>query len=187
MEANGYLELFERVKAKVGSDEVALAVVEQVGKDNRVEKMYGNGTKGNGAGNGDVPATEKQIGYLKSLGVEVLAGLTKKQASELIGLYETCFHWYVNPSFPFLIVWLWVNPSMRHSAPPIMSMTMMPCSANLDSATLKYSITSWRVLSIQNEKFCAASMSTCGDVFLRTSCVFTVTRFCCSPLSLDRL
>ena len=86
MEANGYVELFEEVKARVGSDEVALAIVEQVGKDNRVERMQsGNGSRNaNGVRNGDQSAPEKQIGYLKKLGVEVSAGLTKKQASELI-------------------------------------------------------------------------------------------------------
>ena len=85
MEANRYVELFEDLKTRVGSDDVALAIVEQVGKDNRVERMNSlRAVNDSGIANGEQPATEKQIGYLKSLGVEVSAGLTKKQASGLI-------------------------------------------------------------------------------------------------------
>ena len=82
MEANGYVELYEELKAKVGSEDVALAIVEQVGKDNRVERMRSSVVQ-NGT-NGEQPATEKQIAYLKVLNVEVSEGLTKSQASELI-------------------------------------------------------------------------------------------------------
>ena len=32
----------------------------------------------------DIPATKKQIGFLKDLGIEIQPGLTKKQASDLI-------------------------------------------------------------------------------------------------------
>lgn len=34
--------------------------------------------------NGNVPATDNQIGYLKRLGAEIQEGLTKEQASQLI-------------------------------------------------------------------------------------------------------
>lgn len=68
MEANGYVELFEDLKARVGSDDVALAIVEQVGKDNRVERMQagtGSGRNGNGVRNGDqryfVPGSESPV------------------------------------------------------------------------------------------------------------------------------
>ena len=40
--------------------------------------------RSNGNGNGDEPATEKQIGFLKDLGVKVPAGVSKRRASELI-------------------------------------------------------------------------------------------------------
>ena len=43
METNGYVQLFEEVKARVGSDEVALAIVEQVGKDTGRVPRAGNG------------------------------------------------------------------------------------------------------------------------------------------------
>ena len=82
MEANGYVELFEDLKARVGSDDVALAIVEQVGKDSRVERMRSSVVQ-NGT-NGEQPATGKQIAYLKALKVDVSEGLTKSQASELI-------------------------------------------------------------------------------------------------------
>lgn len=94
MEANGYVELFENVKSRVGSDDVALAIVEQVGKDARVERMnVGNGnshvSRADSGVIGDQPATEKQLGYLKKLGVEFGEGLTKKQASNLIDLHSS--------------------------------------------------------------------------------------------------
>lgn len=91
MEANGYVELFENVKAKVGSDEVALAIVEQVGKDERVERMQSGSGHASRAESGvvsDQPATEKQLGYLKKLGVEFGEGLTKQQASALIDAHS---------------------------------------------------------------------------------------------------
>ena len=71
---------------KVGSDEVAAVILEQVGKDQRCERMMGSSEfRRNAVNDGDdTQATSKQISYLKRLGVEVTAGLTKQQASELI-------------------------------------------------------------------------------------------------------
>lgn len=89
MEASGYVQLFEEVKTRVGSDDVALGIVEQVGKDARVEKMHSaDRVNGNGVNNGEMPATKKQLGFLKKLGVEVTPGLSKRQASELIDMHS---------------------------------------------------------------------------------------------------
>ncbi len=78
-----YLEVYERVHTVVKSAEVVAAIIEQVGKDTRCGWLMAS--EGNGSNGGsEQPATEKQLGYLKSLGVEIPEGLTKKEASELI-------------------------------------------------------------------------------------------------------
>ena len=82
-----YLKLFEEVKAKVSDDAVAMAIVEQVGKDSRVEKMSGlrsGNVQGRTAEVGEQPATEKQLGFLRRLNVDIPAGLSKREASRLI-------------------------------------------------------------------------------------------------------
>ena len=79
--ANNYLQVFEELKNRVGSADVALALTQEIGKDGRVEKMRGNG---NSRATSSVAATAKQIGLLKHLGVSVPEGLTKAGASELI-------------------------------------------------------------------------------------------------------
>ena len=77
-----YLEIFEQMRNKVGDDQIAVALVEQVGKDCRVEKMHGPGQSTQV--NGDQAATAKQIAFLRRLQVEVPSELTKRQASVLI-------------------------------------------------------------------------------------------------------
>lgn len=81
-----YLEVYERVNTVVESAEVTAAIIEQVGKDTRCEWMMSERSSGNGFGNGngDHPATEKQLGFMKSLGVDVPANCSKKEASRLI-------------------------------------------------------------------------------------------------------
>ena len=80
-----YLELFEKARAKVSDDNIAMGLVEQVGKDLRVEQMRGYSTVERDS-NESQPATEKQIGFLKKLGVSVNMSdkLTKSQASKMI-------------------------------------------------------------------------------------------------------
>ena len=80
-----YLGLFETVKTRVGDEQVACEIINQVGKDSRCDKMRDGGV-GQAAvsRDPDAPATSKQISYLKRLGVEVPEGVTKYQASELI-------------------------------------------------------------------------------------------------------
>lgn len=81
-----YLDLFEQVKARVDDDHIAMAIVEQVAKDARIEKMARErqGQDAARAEAGEQPATEKQLSYLEALGVEVRKGLTKQEASRLI-------------------------------------------------------------------------------------------------------
>jgi len=95
--AGYYLETLNRVREQVQDDETARAILQEIGKDSRVEKMRagnGNGFRvgGNGVsrqnsfgnGQGDQPATEKQLSFLKDLGMNPPAGLTKGSASALI-------------------------------------------------------------------------------------------------------
>ena len=80
-----YVELFERVREKVNDPELAMQIVDQVGKDLRVEQMHSGRTPERPA-SGDTPATERQLALLKRLGVPVYAParLSKSRASELI-------------------------------------------------------------------------------------------------------
>ncbi len=80
-----YLDLFETVKARVGDAQVACEIVNQVGKDNRCALMRDGGVgQAVMSRDPDGPATRKQIGFLRTLGVAIPEGLTKRQASELI-------------------------------------------------------------------------------------------------------
>ena len=85
---DGYLEVCERVKPVVKDVEIVAAVIEQVGKDRRCEMMMNGRSNGNGSGhsngNGEESATEKQIGFMKKLGVDVPADCSKREASRLI-------------------------------------------------------------------------------------------------------
>ena len=83
-----YLEVCERVKPVVKDAAIVAAVIEQIGKDSRCEMMMNGRSNGNGYsndnGNGEQGATEKQMGFLKKLGVTVPAGCSKRDASRLI-------------------------------------------------------------------------------------------------------
>ena len=97
--ATHYIELYENVRSKVGDEHVALAVLHELGKDRRMKEIrderagqlgasrnngYRAGQGNTRAMNGEQSASSKQIGYLKSLGVEIPANLTKARASEMI-------------------------------------------------------------------------------------------------------
>ena len=92
-----YLELFEAAKARISDDHAAAVIVDQIGRDIRVEAMMeereaarrarreasGEAQQaGNGSGNG--PATQKQVDWLRDLGVRVPQFLTKAKASEML-------------------------------------------------------------------------------------------------------
>lgn len=98
MEANQYLELVNSLMKTGASEPVALAIVNEVGKDARVSAMTQRNGNGNGNGsrngggfrrsyspqNGDAPATPKQVGWLRNNGVPFNTSLTKREASRLI-------------------------------------------------------------------------------------------------------
>jgi hypothetical protein len=74
---SAYLNVFEAIHKRVGDERLAAMLLQEIAKDLRMDRMEKNGN-GNGK---DKPATEKQIAYLKSLGVEAKPGLTKREAS----------------------------------------------------------------------------------------------------------
>ena len=80
-----YASLYAKLRKEFGAADVAIAVLEQVGKDTRMAKLrtweQSNGANGT---NGDVPATTKQLDFMRMLGLDVPDGLTKKEASALI-------------------------------------------------------------------------------------------------------
>ena len=71
------------MKARVGGDEIAAAIIDQVGKDGRVAVMNGSVNARQSGSSGD-EMTPKQFGMLKYLGVEIPENCTKLRASELI-------------------------------------------------------------------------------------------------------
>ncbi len=84
-----YIEVYESVLSKVGEKDVAAIIVEQIGKDSRVEAMHKESQaafRGNGKQIANQPASQKQRAYLRRLGVSIRNGqdLTKAQASQLI-------------------------------------------------------------------------------------------------------
>lgn len=81
-----YLDLFEEVRNRTSSDAAAASIINQIGKDTRMQAIMDErrNTPGSMNGNGDVPATTKQLSFMRQLGLDVPAGLTKKAASELI-------------------------------------------------------------------------------------------------------
>lgn len=95
---DAYVAEFEQIKHRVGDDQVAAVILEQIAKDARTERIAATRSR-NGAGNGwnhpkrnddnnangnGAPATEKQREYLQDLGVNVPKRLTKDEASALI-------------------------------------------------------------------------------------------------------
>ncbi len=77
-----YLDLLERIKTKVKDEQTAVIILTEISKDRRMEEMrqQKGGSKNNG------PATEKQLGYLKKLGIDLSQqpNLTRAEASALI-------------------------------------------------------------------------------------------------------
>jgi len=74
-----YIELFDIAKQKVGDEAVALALLQELSKDRRMDEMKQHLEAKNGE-----PATEKQKKFMKKLGINFPATLSKKEASMLI-------------------------------------------------------------------------------------------------------
>ncbi len=77
-----YIELYDAIQEKAPSEEAAIAILQEIGKDKR-SKIFAE------AGEGEL-ATEKQKNYLKDLGVEFSESITKKEASDLIEQSKNC-------------------------------------------------------------------------------------------------
>jgi len=74
---------FRAVMDEVHDKEVAVVILDQLGKDRRVAAME----KRNGFGSNsssDESATEKQLQYMEKLGLDVQPGISKREASALI-------------------------------------------------------------------------------------------------------
>ena len=74
-----YVELLDTIKEQTGDDPAALAILHEIMKDIRAEKFQKKKVY-----NSNGPATDKQIAYLKKLGVPIPENVTRQQASDLI-------------------------------------------------------------------------------------------------------
>ena len=77
---NDYLELLDEISEKTDDESAAVALLQEISKDRRMEKIR----EEQGFKNGDQPATEKQKKFMTRLGIEFADDITKKQASFLI-------------------------------------------------------------------------------------------------------
>ncbi len=88
--AQEYLDLFGELRASTGDEQAALAILQELGKDGRVERMRGVPARQSvqtGVGFGsetDQSATAKQLSFLRRLGVKFEADISKHEASRLI-------------------------------------------------------------------------------------------------------
>lgn len=79
-------ELYQSLVAKVTSEAVAVALLQEMGKNLRVRLMAGRESKQENGyfARADSLATSRQLGKLRFLRVQIPEGLTKRRASELI-------------------------------------------------------------------------------------------------------
>ena len=93
LRVKAHVEAFEVALKKCHDGPTAIAVMQEIGKDYRMKQisleqkmLNGNGYSGSfsPSGTGEKLATEKQLNYLKTLGVDHEDGLTAKEASSLI-------------------------------------------------------------------------------------------------------
>lgn len=73
------VQLYDGIRELVSSDEVALGVLAEVCKGLRMQAIQAERSGHNGSA-----ATEKQLEFLKDLGVKPKLGLTKEEATRLI-------------------------------------------------------------------------------------------------------
>ena len=84
-ELEKYVDLYQQVRSTVTDAAAAAEIVNQIGKESRMHRMMNGRSPGRSVSSGgDQPASERQLGYLQSLGIKVESGLTKQQASALI-------------------------------------------------------------------------------------------------------
>ena len=76
---DGYLELFQELKQQTGSESIALALTQEIAKDDRTNQIQEQINLKN-----NEPATDKQKRFMKKLNIAFPAAVTKKEASALI-------------------------------------------------------------------------------------------------------
>jgi hypothetical protein len=74
-----YVELLDAVKAKTGSEQTAVAVLVEVAKDQRTERM-----REEREAKTDEPATERQRKFMDKLGIKYPKTISKQEASAVI-------------------------------------------------------------------------------------------------------
>ena len=77
---NSYLDLLEEISEKTGNESTAVALLQEISKDRRMEKIKHE----QDSRNGEMPATEKQKKFMEDLNIEFADDITRKQASFLI-------------------------------------------------------------------------------------------------------
>ena len=73
------MKLLDDIKARVSDERTAVVILQEVNKDVRMAQIREEREIA-----ADEPATEKQKGFLKKLGVDLPAKMTKREASALI-------------------------------------------------------------------------------------------------------
>jgi hypothetical protein len=79
-----YLDLLEDIKEKTEDERTAMALLQEISKDRRTEKIRMERETKNSNRNNVDSATDRQKSFLKKLGIEFAKDITKKQASFLI-------------------------------------------------------------------------------------------------------
>lgn len=75
-----YLELFQKLKQETGSESVALALTQEIAKDDRTNQIQEQINLKN-----NEPATFKQRKLMDNLGIQYPKNISKREASTLIG------------------------------------------------------------------------------------------------------
>lgn len=78
MKAEDYIELYKYIFSLVKNKDVAIAILQELGKDSRTPKDEIK------IKNPNEPATENQKRFLQGRGVPITIGMTKLEASTLI-------------------------------------------------------------------------------------------------------
>ena len=76
---NSYVALFELISGKVNNDAATVAILQEMARDRRAQQMRAEREARN-----IHPATERQKSFMKKLGIQFPATVTKKEASVVI-------------------------------------------------------------------------------------------------------
>jgi len=77
---DSYLELLNEINEKTQSETATIALLQEISKDQRVERMIEEREARN-----NQPATAKQKRFMDDLGIKYPKNVTKQEASALIG------------------------------------------------------------------------------------------------------